>query len=440
MKFDWLKRYMPRGIYARAALILLVPIITLQVVVSVVFIQRHFEDVTQQMTRNLVLDLEYLRNQVDAAPTVDAAQSFIAMIEKPLDMSVSLPAKRPAKTDARMFYDLSGRVVINTLRENIAQIQSVDLQKDSRRVLIWVETRHGAMFVTVGRGRVSASNPHQFLVLMVFVGAVMTLVAFLFLRNQLRPIRRLAQAAEAFGRGRIIPYRPTGATEVRSAGNAFLDMRSRIERQIEQRTMMLSGVSHDLRTPLTRLKLGLAMIEGDSQIEDLIGDVEEMERLLDEFLSFARGDALDDLAEADPELIVREVVENARRGGGAVSIGTVEGHCVTMLRPVAIARALDNLIGNALRYGTKAVVNVQVMPRYLRIAVEDDGPGIPENLREEALKPFTRLDQARNQNRGSGVGLGLAIASDIARRHGGTLRLEDSADLGGLRAVIILPR
>jgi two-component system osmolarity sensor histidine kinase EnvZ len=439
MKFDWLKRYMPRGIYARAALILLVPIITLQLVVSVVFIQRHFEDVTRQMTRSLVLDLEYLRHQVDAAPTLETARAFSSSIEKPLDMSVNIPAKRTAKADARMFYDLSGRVVINTLRENIPQILSVNLEQNARKVQLLIETRHGVMSVSVSRGRVSASNPHQFLVLMVFVSAVMTLVAFLFLRNQLRPIHRLAQAAEAFGKGRIMPYRPSGASEVRSAGNAFLDMRNRIERQIEQRTMMLSGVSHDLRTPLTRLKLGLAMIENSPEVQDLIKDVEEMERLLNEFLSFARSDALDDLTQVDPEKLVRDVVEKSKRGGGAVSVGTIEGQGVAMLRPVAVTRALDNLIGNALRYGTRAVVNLQVTPRFLRISVDDNGPGIPEHLREEALKPFSRLDTSRNQNRGSGVGLGLAIANDIARRHGGTLRLESSTDMGGLRAAIILP-
>ncbi len=440
MTFDWLKRYMPRGIYARAALILLVPIITLQVVVSVVFIQRHFEDVTLQMTRSLVLDLDYVREEVNAAPTIEAARVFIEKIEKPLDIALDLPARRMASTDARIFYDLSGRVVIRTLRERLEGIRAVDLAQNTRRVQLWVETGHGMMFISVPRARVSASNPHQFLVLMVFVGAVMTLVAFLFLRNQLRPIRRLAQAAEAFGKGRVMPYKPTGATEVRSAGNAFLDMRSRIERQIEQRTMMLSGVSHDLRTPLTRLKLGLSMIDGGSDVEDLTRDVEEMERLLDEFLAFARGDALDDLAEVDPEGLVRDLVENTRRGGGDVSIGTVEGQGRAMLRPMAVTRALDNLVGNALRYGSRAIVSLYVTPRSLRITVEDDGPGIPEGQREEALKPFSRLDAARNQNRGGGVGLGLAIANDIARRHGGTLRLEASAELGGLRAAIILPR
>lgn len=441
MTFDWLKRYVPRGIYARAALILLVPIITLQVVVSVVFIQRHFEDVTRQMTRSLVLDLEYLRRGVEAAQSIEAARSYSKTIQGPLQLNVALPAQTPPPaTDQRIFYDLSGRVVIGTLYDRIEELRAVDLAQNSRRVQMWIETSHGMMFVSVSRGRVSASNPHQFLVLMVFVGAVMTLVAFVFLRNQMRPIRRLARAAEAFGKGRVIPYRPAGATEVRSAGNAFLDMRNRIERQIEQRTMMLSGVSHDLRTPLTRLKLGLSMLDGGPEVDDLTQDVEEMQRLLDEFLAFARGDALDDLTEVDPVELVRDLVENARRGGGNVTLGRTDGEGQTILRPVAVTRALDNLIGNALRHGSRAVVNLFVTPRSLRITVEDDGPGIPADRRDEAMKPFSRLDAARNQNRGGGVGLGLAIANDIARRHGGSLQLEDSAELGGLRASLILPR
>jgi len=303
-----------------------------------------------------------------------------------------------------------------------------------------MKTRFGSMSVSLSRGRVSASNPHQFLVLMAFVGAVMTLVAFIFLRNQLRPIRRLARAAEAFGKGRIEPYKPSGATEVRSAGNAFLDMRARIERQIEQRTMMLSGVSHDLRTPLTRLKLALSMMEESPEQQALSRDVDDMERLLDEFLTFARDEALDDLQETDPVGLVRDLVEKAAGAGGKVELGEILGAGKVMMRPVAIRRALDNLIGNALRYGSRARVSVHFAERRLRLIVEDDGPGIPEEMRLEALKPFARLDSARNQDRGSGVGLGLSIAQDIAHRHGGALHLRDSAALGGLMAEIILPR
>jgi two-component system osmolarity sensor histidine kinase EnvZ len=275
---------------------------------------------------------------------------------------------------------------------------------------------------------------------MVTAGMIMAAVALIFLRNQLRPIRRLARAAEAFGRGRTEEYRPTGATEVRSAGTAFLDMRARIERHIEQRTMMLSGVSHDLRTPLTRFRLGLSMIEKQVDTSDLKRDVADMDRLLDAFLAFARDDALDEPVEVDPVEFVRGIVAKFADAGMAVSLGATVGDGLAMLRPSAIERVLDNLIGNGLRYGTKVVVSVAVTQKSVKISVEDDGPGIPEELRAEATKPFVRLDVARNQDSGSGVGLGLAIAHDIARRHGGMLRLGQSDDLGGLQADIVLPR
>ena len=215
-------------------------------------------------------------------------------------------------------------------------------------------------------------------------------------------------------------------------------MRARIDRQIEQRTMMLSGVSHDLRTPQTRLKLGLSLLDDDAETEALIRDVEDMERLLDEFLAFARDDSLDDPAQVDPMELVRDVV--AKFDGQPVQIGTCQGDGMAMLRPIAVMRALENLIGNALRYGNRCRVQVVISDKVVRISVEDDGPGIPEAHRQEALKPFVRLDAARNQDRGPGVGLGLAITHDITRRHGGMLELGESADLGGLRADLVLAR
>ena len=244
MNFEWLKRYVPRGIYGRAALILLLPIITLQVVVSVIFIQRHFEDVTRQMTASLVLDLGYLQQEVNSAPTLEAALVRINKLSRPLAMNVVLPAEPVPTIDTRGLLDLSGRIVILTLKERNRRVLAVDLTKDSDFVEIWMRTNHGVMSVSVLRGRVSAPNPHQFLVLMLFVSLLMTLVAFVFLRNQLRPIRRLARAATAFGKGRNIPYKPAGALEVRAAGNAFLDMRARIERQIEQHQHFQQYLKH----------------------------------------------------------------------------------------------------------------------------------------------------------------------------------------------------
>ena len=439
MKPGWIKRTLPRGLYGRAALILLLPMLTLQLVVSVVFIQRHFEGVTQQMTRSVARELAYLVQQVEAAPDSGAARGAIAGLAEALDMEVTLPAP-DRLTAGRRFYDLSGRTVAAVLQETLPGMRAVDLASHARELRLLIDTANGPMRVVLDRRTVSASNPHQLLVLMIVTGLFMTLIAFLFLRNQLRPITRLAHAAEAFGKGRVVRYKPSGATEVRSAGNAFLDMRNRIERQIEQRTLMLSGVSHDLRTPLTRLKLSLSMAEENDETRAMQRDVGDMERMLNAFLDFARADALDDPQPCDPAALLQGVVDKARAGGGDVELGVLPEGAEAMLRPLAVERALQNLLDNALRYGSRARAELDITDRVVRFTIEDDGPGIPRERREEAMKPFQRLDSARNQNRGTAVGLGLAIASDIARSHGGLLRLGRSAGLGGLRAELVLAR
>lgn len=437
MNFEWLKRYMPRSLYGRAALILLVPIISIQLVVTVVFIQRFYEDVTRQMTGNVVLELTYLLRQIDDAPDVAAARAMIVPLQEPLAMQFTLPAIEVGQ-DRKAVVDLSGNAMIETFRSGVAGISAIDLVSEHGGVRLWIDTRFGALDVQFSRLRVAARNPHQLLVLMLATGILMTIIAILFLRNQLRPIKRLAHAAEAFGKGRVMTYAPSGATEVRAAGAAFLSMRGRIERQIEQRTMMLSGVSHDLRTPLTRFRLGLSMIDEDTS--DLEQDVTDMQGLLDGFLDFARGDAGEVQVSTDPVALVQQAIGNSHRAGKPVEMAAVTAEGEVMLRPKAVLRAVENLIGNAVRYGDRALVSVLLSGRTLVISVEDDGPGIAAKDREEALKPFSRLEPARNQNKGSGVGLGLSIAMDVARAHGGALRLGKSERLGGLQVDLILSR
>lgn len=435
------KSFLPRGLYGRAALILIVPIVTIQLVVSVTFIQRHFERVTEQLTGGVAFELRQLLQEVDAAPTAESAQAVAQRLARPLEMQVRLPATDAAPAaDRTELLDLSGRVVQRTLREALPRLAPIDLVTGDGRVRLHHPTRWGEIAVTLNRSRMSATNPHQLLVLMIATSVLMTVIAYLFLSNQLRPIARLSLAAEAFGKGQVIPYSPRGATEVRAAGHAFLDMRARIERQIEQRTLMLSGVSHDLRTPLTRLRLGLSLLPEDEETKALLGDVAEMERLVDEFLSFARGDATEAVEAVDPALLARRAVENAKRIGRHVEFCDEGDGRTVMLRPQAVTRALENLIGNALRFGKAARVTLAAGPGWVRFKVEDDGPGIPVERRGEAVQPFSRLDAARDPNKGGGVGLGLSIAADIARSHGGELRLGRSEVLGGLKAELLLAR
>ncbi|MFZ3584867.1 ATP-binding protein [Loktanella sp. DJP18] len=439
MFFQWLKPYMPRGLYTRALIILILPVLSLQLLVSVVFIQRHFEGVTRQMSDAVTIDLRYLRDLADAAPGRAAAIRAVDAVADPLELAVRWPTRVPDVGDDRPWTDFTGDTVAARLRDGVPQIAAISMA-DRRRVTVWINTAQGPMSVDIARTRLSASNPHQLLVIMVILGAVLTAISYIFLRNQLRPITRMARAAADYGKGRVTPYSPGGAAEVRAAGMAFLDMRNRLERQIAQRTMMLSGVSHDLRTPLTRLRLGLSLLE-DDEAGPMIRDVDEMQRLLDSFLDFARSDASDALERVDPAAILRDLVADFTRIGMPVTEDAPTGPQVSVpLRPAAIRRALDNLVGNALRYGTRAHVATHVTDRAIRYVVEDDGPGIPPDQREDATRPFTRLDPARNQDRGSGVGLGLAIVADIARSHGGVLRLSDSDDLGGLKAELVLAR
>ncbi len=237
--------------------------------------------------------------RVNEAGSLPEAEARAARVAEALEFRVALPADWSTPEDRRDFWDLSGRQLVLTLHEGLAPLSAVDLVTNDNEVRLLIATDKGPMEVAVERRRVSASNPHQLLVLMIVTSILMTIIAYLFLSNQLRPIKRLADAAEAFGKGQHIAYRPRGAVEVRAAGQAFLEMRSRIERQIEQRTLMLSGVSHDLRTPLTRLRLGLSMLSDPEEGQELLGDVADMERLVDEFLSFVRGDALDEAEEVD---------------------------------------------------------------------------------------------------------------------------------------------
>ncbi|WP_420859033.1 ATP-binding protein [Marivivens marinus] len=441
MVFQWLKRYMPRGLYGRAALILVFPVVMLQLIVSLVFIQRHFEGVTEIMSRAVVQEITFLLDEMAAAPDSAAARAEAGRIAEALDFELAFDAAPDAVVAARPFYDLSGRVMLDIFSAAIPGLGPTDLS-NFREVHILLDTPEGPAVLTFGRSRVSASNPHQLIVIMVVMGALMTLIAYFFLRNQLRPIKRMADAAADYGKGRVVPYTPSGAVEVRAAGMAFLEMRARIERQTQARTMMLSGISHDLRTPLTRLRLGLSMMD-EEEAEPMVRDVADMERLVDAFLDYGREDAADAPEPTDPVAFLRQVAGDSARAGRAVDLGQIDGieeGAQVMLRPMALRRALENLIGNGLRYGGKVRLSLTASDRTLRFRVEDNGPGIPADQRDEAMRPFTRLDPARNQNRGTGVGLGLAIVADIARLHGGTLRLGESADMGGLCADIVVAR
>lgn len=440
MKFTWIKRYMPRSLFGRAVLILLVPIISLQLVVAGIFIQRHFDRVTRQLVRGVALEISAIVSNVEAAQGIDAQSRALS---DTLRLPILLRDGELGDQPRRPFWDISGRAIISEMQGILARPITIDLVQNQRRVIVDVDLGDRVLSIDVPRGRMSASNPHQLIVLMVAASVILTLISTQFLRLQVRPIKRLARAAEAFGKGQSDPFRPSGAEEVRRAGTAFLAMRGRIERQLEQRTQMLSGVSHDLRTPLTRMRLALATAESAEDFEALENDITEMERMLEGFLNFARGDSQEESQIVDAEELSAQIVHDCQRMGLNIDYTVtrdVEDKPMISLKEMAVTRAVQNLVNNAARYGEQVALSLRIGARSISFSIEDDGPGISPSDREEAMRPFARLDMARNQDRGAGVGLGLAIALDVARSHGGSLQLSQSDRLGGLCASITLPR
>ena len=444
MNFQWLKSYMPRSLFGRSLLMILFPVVVLQLVVGFVFIQRHFAQVTTQMASSVALELKYAADLVEEMDSLEEARAVLFSLERPFDIKLELETGQTVSPEVRFyFYDVSGRVLIASLRKDIEHPIAIDLTKPNWTVEVEIQTSRGVLHAKVPRSRVSATNPHQLLVWMLLTAIILTVISALFLRNQVRPIRRLAEASEAFGKGRIVPFNPSGATEVRRAGTSFLAMRGRLERQIDQRTQMLSSVSHDLRTPLTRLKLSLEMMEKGEETQHMQQDVEDMEQMLDVFLSFARGDSLEETTPVDPQDMVNKVVADCRRSGRKVhfDFDNQTPHSRRMaMRSGAVSRAVTNLLSNALRHGEDVAVRAILSKKHLQITVEDNGPGIPKAERGNAVRPFVRLDQARNQDNSGGVGLGLAIVADVARSHGGTVRLSKSEKLGGLKVTFTIPR
>jgi len=436
-----IKRMLPRGLFARSILIIVTPIILLQAVITIVFFERQFQDVTRRLAENIAGEISMIVESYEAFPENAAQLSELARETMNIEIAVIPDETIPERT-RRPFYDIIGRNLARELERAIGLPLVLDDTRFDNVTDVRIQLDGAVLRVLAPRRRFISSKWHFLLVWMAGASIVLTGVAIFFLRNTIRPIRKLAKAAEEFGKGREVPdFRPSGTIEVRQAALAFLAMSTRIRRAIEQRTTMLAGVSHDLRTPLTRLKLGLSMMDESEDVKELCQDIREMEHMLEGYLAFARGDSEEEnTVETDLAEMIGEIAANARRSGAEIQVSTdVKRPATTQaqLRPQAMRRCITNILDNALAYGKRAYISLNADGRETRIAVEDDGPGIPETSREDAFRPFERLDPSRNVETG-GVGLGLAIARDIARSHGGDITLNRS-DMGGLKAVIRLP-
>jgi two-component system, OmpR family, osmolarity sensor histidine kinase EnvZ len=431
----WLARRLPKGLFARSLLIVVAPMLILQAFIVLFFMDRYWQVVTYRLSAALTQDIAALIDLHESLPTQEDTLERIANDRMKLDVEFmpgqTLPAPLP-----KPFFSLLDSALSTEISRQVRRPFWIDTVGNSNIVEIRVAIQGGVLRVLARRGAAYASNSHIFIVWMVGTSSLLLLVAVAFLRNQIRPILRLVRAAEDFGKGRMIEFRPGGAREVRQAGFAFIEMKRRIERSIEQRTTMLNGVSHDLRTILTRFKLSLAFLEEGPDRDAIHADVEEMQRMLEAYLAFARGDTSEPAAPTDMWRLLQDLKRDAERHGHATGI-EISGETTATVRPDAFKRCVGNLVANAQRYGDRIALQAMRDARFLIIHVDDDGPGIPFDKREEVFRPFYRLDEARNQDEG-GTGLGLAIARDIARAHGGDVSLADSP-LGGLRATVRVP-
>lgn len=433
-----LKDWTPRGLFGRSLIIVVAPMLLLQVVATFVFLDRHWEKVTRGLAYMAANDMALVMSLYDDIVGIDEYDAFVERIGQTIEVQIAIwPGETlPPRVDPGIFPMLQ-----NTLEAEMSgrfkRPVWVDTVTYEKYVDVRIQVADGVVRALFLRSRVSATNSHIFLSWMAGTSIILLVVAILFLRGQVRPIERLAHAAEAFGLGRDMPdFKPTGATEVRRAAQALIVMRDRLARQIQQRTAMLAGVSHDLKTPLTRFKLQLAMMGDDPDIKDLQDDVAEMQRLLDEYLAFARGQGGESAIMVQMEDFLEDIRVNAARKGTDISLH-MDTPLALRARPAALKRCITNLVENAAGHADHVHLSAQQYGRQIEITVDDDGPGIPPEQMEDAFRPFNRLDESRNQNR-SGSGLGLAIARDVARGHGGEILLLESP-LGGLRVLVQLP-
>lgn len=426
-----LRDYTPRGLYARLAALVAVPVIAIFAIFALYYYQEHISDVNEKLSQSIAREVGLIVD-ICADPDHDLAMESDIESQLGLRLDCNHPEGMTWPDDARARFGygkvLRGQLAsVTTTTVDVRAIQSGSVL-DFRSA-----TEDGIVRVLIDRKRALAANTH-FTIVWVLLGALFMLgLAFAFLRNQVRSILRLTEAAKAFGRGRDMPnFRPSGATEIRDAARAVNDMRARLTAFADQRTAMLAAVSHDLRTPLTRLKLQLAMMEQSEEITGARNDLDDMSKMLDEYLAFASGEEGERPEELRLDHIARTVAE--RIDGANVKEAT---EVSLTARPMALTRTLTNLMTNGVGYGDRCNVSLIKGPKMAEILFDDDGPGIPEDKREDAFRPFHRLDDGRSQNI-AGTGLGLTLARDFAKAHGGDIRLEDSP-LGGLRVRLRLP-
>ena len=432
------KRLLPKSLLGRSLTILITPLLLVQVIAATIFYTNHWENISRRLAIGVAGDVRAIMDLLDDFPEPYQKSRVLETAFTRMDMQVTfrnnglLPRPLPPPN-----LDRRERVLYQALAQRIPLPFTVNTHSERRYGIIRIQMPDDVLEIVFPKKRLYSFTTWLFLAWMGGTTVLMLGIATLFMRNQVRSVLRLATAADRFGKGLDTPdIKPEGATEVRQAAQAFNQMRQRIARQIQQRTSMLAGVSHDLRTPLTRMRLQLAMMEGTDGVDDLTLDIAEMERMIEGYLAFARGEGSETAESGDFSALVADVVAGFQRQGKSIEL--VEQTPVTLIfRPNVMRRALGNLIGNAVRYGNSVAVALRTTATMVEVQIDDDGPGIPKHMRDEVFKPFKRLEESRNQETG-GVGLGLSIAQDVVRAHGGDIVLSDSS-MGGLCVLVHLP-
>jgi len=431
------KSLLPKSLLGRSLMIILTPLILLQLVTATVFYDRHWGTITRRLAGNVAGDVGVIVAYLRDHPGPAARAWIVSEARNRMQLDVSFADGQILRNLPPGEEEPSYGALSDALRENLTLPFQLSESDDDNNVEIRIQLADSVLTVSSPKKRLSSFTIYLFLIWMIGTSLLLFGIATIFMNNQVRAVRRLAVAADSFGKGRDAPwFKPEGATEVRQAAQAFLLMRDRIKRQIDQRTEMLAGVSHDLRTPLTRMKLQLAMMGKDAAAADLKEDVEEMERMVEGYLAFARGEGREAMRPANISALVETVVGRFTRNGAPIDLHIERGLSLP-LRPQAVERCVANLVSNAVRYGKHVAVRVGQRADAVEILVDDDGPGIPEAKRADVFRAFFRIDNSRNPETG-GVGLGLTIARDVARSHGGDIQLADSP-LGGLRVRLMLP-
>ena len=435
-----IKNILPQTLFGRALLIIVTPLILMQAISTFVFFDRHWDTMTRRLAHTLAGDIAFIVDSLTPLPKqLDLNQIFLKADDILHIRLTYSPEEILVKKKPFQQWDRVRKSLRDALKERVRRPFSIDTIKKDRRIEIKVQLPQGLLNVNVHEKRLYSSTPYIFLMWMIGSSLVLFAIAIIFMRNQIRPIRRLAIAARSFGMGRgSSEIKPSGAKEVRQATQAFRQMRERISRQFAQRTEMLAGVSHDLRTPLTRMKLQIEMLERTPETRELQDDIQEMERMIDGYLTFARGEGSESLSKINLASLIEEIISTERRDGSLINFVNKSKTIKSVtLRPQAIKRAITNLIINSKKYAETVKVEFEYNSEHAIITIDDNGPGIKPEHRDDVFKAFFRLDPSRNTDTG-GTGLGLTIAKDIVQSHGGDLLLSE-ASLGGLRATITLP-